>query len=412
MDVDIFHKVRNGLTEYSRNYRSVNPYIMMSYNGLPPFLSKLANMLFLYVIKTKIYGDNATSKGKNEDKRIYTDIELSISDLLMDFNPIKYSDGSDMEMDKSNMIKKIKELHDNNIFYYWKYNKRFLFVMEREIGCWRVFNENGCVVPKTLKKIVKLSDDMISCMMKFENKHGRADRKDIEQSFGAFMNKMINKMNPTASSQLTLWSDDKEVPQYLSEVSSQLKDMDEFEGMDFTDNDVATFLSKVPSTISKRMSEEIRQEDMKNKKQKEMEGALVPKNPNLVKKMGIKVKKERKEKPIEVESSSGPVLMRWKGEIDPLSDSLQFTKYYRHVLHSKTEGKVVFDEMSFDTNAASQILDLLIERNRDRDFLDSWIQYFYDNNLKGQKALKTKYTSLKCFKDTFESYNEKFHVPS
>ena len=84
---NLFHRVRNGLTEYSRNYRSVNPYLMMSYSGLPPFLCKLANILFIYIIKTKLYGEGAKTKGKNEDKRIYTDIELSLEDLLKDFNP-------------------------------------------------------------------------------------------------------------------------------------------------------------------------------------------------------------------------------------------------------------------------------------------------------------------------------------
>jgi len=412
MDENTFHKVRNNLTEYSKNYRSVSPYMMMSYNGLPPYLAKLAHTLFFYIIKTKMYGKSAASKGKNEDRRIYTDIEITLDDLLLDFNPNKYSDGKDIEMDKSNMIKKLKELDKYNIFYCWKYGKKYLFVMEREVGCWKIFNNKGCVAPKTLKKVVNLTNDMITCMVKFEGSNGTVDKKNIERSFGTFMNKMIRKMNPNISSRLPLWSDDKDIYEYTSDVSLQLNKMGEFEGLGFTEKEIETFLTKVPPSVSKKMKkmhEEMRQDEMKTRKEKELEDELLPKNSNLVKGSVMRVKVEKN---IKNTATSRPTLMRWQGNIDPFSDSLQFMKYYRSILQNKTGGNIVFNSMESDAGVAAQILDLMVERKRNKDFLDTWIHYFYDNNLKGQKALKPKYTSLRCFKDTFESYNETFHIPN
>lgn len=416
MDANIFNKVRNGLTEYSKNYRSINPYMMMSYNGLPPYLCKLAHTIFFYIIKTKMYGAGAASKGKNEDKRIYTDIEITLDDLLLDFNPGKYDDGKDIEMDKSNIIKKIKEMDDYNVFYCWKYGKKYLFVMEREIGCWKIFYPNGHVVPKTLIKIVRLAGDMINCMVKLEGSHGKVDKISIEKSFGEFMNKMIQKMDASVCSKITLWSDDKEIEKYTAEVSKQLHGIGEFEGMGFSDErdsfkkESECFLNKIPATISKRMREEIRHEDMKSKKEKEMENDLLPKNPNLVSSAALKVKAD---KPIKNNSvTSIPKLYRWNGSLNPFANSLQFMKYYRSVLQNKSGGQIVFDTMDSDATMASQILDLMEERRRDKDFLDTWLQYFYEHNLKGQKAMKPKYTSLRCFKDTFENYNETFHVPN
>lgn len=150
-----------------------------------------------------------------------------------------------------------------------------------------------------------------------------------------------------------------------------------------------------------------KEDDMKSKKELELE--LIPENSNLVRKRNVRSKKQPK---ILTNESAEPVLMRWKGDLDPFADTLQFMKYYRYVLHSKTEGRVAFNSMNSDSVAATRIMDVLAEAKRDKLFLDSWIRYFYDNNLKGEKALKPKYTSLYAFLKTFEGYNEKFHVPT
>ena len=149
------------------------------------------------------------------------------------------------------------------------------------------------------------------------------------------------------------------------------------------------------------------------KKQKinTLEQDITPNNPNLVRNKRLKntIRPEISKPKIAYETVKVQAY-DYSGEVEPFKDATHFMKYYRAFLlncaNSNNGSKVNFDQYSADSIYATQILDLLQEQNRsNKVFLASWIRYFYDYRLKGSKALKTKYTSLKAFKESFEEYN-------
>ena len=135
-----------------------------------------------------------------------------------------------------------------------------------------------------------------------------------------------------------------------------------------------------------------------------LEQEIIPDNPNLVKAQRIK-----KDKHITLPTDSKVEAYTYTGNVDPLKNAVHFMKYYRAFLSQCAKGKIKFDQYNIDSIYATQVLDLLQDHNRcNKVFLNAWLRYFCDYRLKGHKAFKTKYTSIKTFKETFEEYNGRY----
>jgi hypothetical protein len=142
------------------------------------------------------------------------------------------------------------------------------------------------------------------------------------------------------------------------------------------------------------------------KKIKSIEDDIIPKNPNLIKSRKATPKKRIFEE--KRESSSDVIAYTYDGIVDPFLNSLHLIKYYRSVLSYLGGSDIVFAPYNEDTPYAAKILDVLVENSRsDKIFLNSWIRYFYDYKLKGEKSKKVKYTSLMKFLETFDEYNSR-----
>jgi hypothetical protein len=407
IDMETLHAVGNKLTDVTEKgiYKKVNPYIWSAYYGLPHSLSKLASIIFNFILKTKLYGDGV--KGKDiidEDRRIYTDITIIISDVLNEWDHPKYSKNQDMSANISNMNKRIRELDDNNVFYCWKYKNVYMFVMERDFRTWKFYNSRGCLIPKTLKKISVVGNDMLYCMIRSIRKvHNGVDKSELEASFGHFINRLIDKMNPLVVTEVIKWDGIQEISEYLAQLNEGIKNMEDYKGLVLADD----IFDNLPLSLSKKLQslhDEVTRGDMKKTKSIEsIEDEITPANPNLVR--HHHVKKEKKSKP-----SDKVQAYTYDGDIDPFKNALHFIKYYEALLSQFAQGgRISFNSISSDSLYATQILDLLQEKGRsNKVFLNAWVRYFYDYKLKGNKALKTKYTSLKNLKETFEEYNSRY----
>lgn len=412
MNVGLFNKISDELTEYSKNYKWVCPDLMICYYGLPKSLSKLSNIIFYSIMRTKMYKEKALTKDINEDRRIYNDIAITAEDILREWDNGKYNGGKEVTTDVCNMVKRIRELSDNNVFYFWKYRGVYIFVMVREFGTWKFYNADGCVVPKILKKIVSVGSDMMFCMSKsIRRRYHDFDKTDMENSFGLFINSIIHKMNYMVANNVPKWDNKEDICEYIAILSERLKNMEDFEGLVCDDG----IFQKLPFMMSKKLKEKMAEEmDMKSKKENipsqvisSLESELIPDSPNIVK------KKNRRNGIMKIRgdnlSPQKPIAYIYGRDVNPLDDALQFMKYYRAFIQNLTGGKAKFDDYRSDSLYATQILDMMAENKRvDKVFLDAWIRYFYDYGLKGEKSFKIKYTSLKVFKDTFEKFNSRY----
>ena len=148
--------------------------------------------------------------------------------------------------------------------------------------------------------------------------------------------------------------------------------------------------------------------------QKNLMSDLIPKNPNLV-----RIKKDRINKPKKVKEivlgklPEKPQALSYEGDPDPFKDAPSFIKYYRAFLQI-TKSNVAFDNFGVDAQYAAKILDILAENGRsgNKIFLNAWLRYFCDYKLKGDKCMKSKYTSMKVFGETFSDFNLKFSIPN
>lgn len=418
MNDEINFDARNMLTEYSLNYRYINSPLWYCYIGLGGKLSQLANYLFCKILDSRLYGEKAKTKS-NEDKRIYTDVQMTMERILRDINPNKNYEEKNLASDKGNLMRRVKELEDLNIFYYWKHGDFFIFVMERDIGCWRFYNSKGRVVPKTLRKIVVLAGDMVKYMIDIHKKNNiHVSEEEIRLSYGKFLRKMIGKLNPLVAHSLPIWGDNS-LGDYLKKLKESLDGMHEYSGLTQADD----FVKKIPPTVARKLEKYIDEAIRRHSKStegvmikqiekhevKSLELELVPKDQNIVKKRRERKLKTNIKMPEHLSEPSEPKLYRYDGEVNPFKDAKEFMRYYRAFLTMKFFKSVNFDGYQNDAIYAAQILDILIANKRnDKVFLNGWLSHFCDQKLKGTKAYKTKYTSMKALKETFVEFNPLF----
>lgn len=140
-------------------------------------------------------------------------------------------------------------------------------------------------------------------------------------------------------------------------------------------------------------------------KRSKLEDEIIPANPNMVKKQ----RKKRIKKEVVNTNSQKVEVYAFSGDVDPFKDAPNFMRYYRSFLGQLIQNNgIVFEPFNVDSIYATQVLDLLhINGRSNKVFLNSWLRYFYEYKLKGEKALKTKYTNLNAFKATFKEYNDR-----
>jgi len=389
----------NIVTEHKENYKLVSLYLMDCYNGLhPPLLCKLSHVIFNLIIYNKLYRNtNHKHYDAEEDKRIYSNILITPENILKRLAPSKYQiDNKDIENDIANLSNRLQILDDNNIFYIWRYKQPFtyVFIMERDVGCWKYYNSEAFLTPKTLKKIVRSGKCIIDTMIKLESKRQREiDKSDIEKSFGNFLNRMIDKMNPSVISNLSRWVDTANIFEYIVRLNADLRAISDYEGQVISDD----FMGHLPDPVRKEISNRNTKETKMNAS---LELQLVPQNENLT-----KIRKTR---------SHNPNVMDAKVEhfqsVDPFKNATQFVKFYRSIIREQNNEAKFFDMIS-EANDATYILDAMIKHNRngDKKFLRMWIYHFYSTYLKGNNVYKTEKTSVKELFKTLDAFDASYY---
>ena len=105
--------------------------------------------------------------------------------------------------------------------------------------------------------------------------------------------------------------------------------------------------------------------------------------------------------------------MHFDKPINPTKDSSHLARYYRAFLQQHSgNARIQFDGIASDAEVAAEILDLLEDSGRkNKEFINAWLEYFYDEKLKGGKVYDSKYTSMREWRYSFERFNERFYIP-
>jgi len=391
---------------------------LSKYNGASQISFQIALALFNGIMKSKYNGMDANNK-PNESRRIYNDKILDEKDILRELYPSKYNiDGTDIDNDISNLRKKLWELHDLNIFYRFLYNDTSVFFMERLFICWKTYNPEGCVVPRTIKKIIALRIDVVNRVIVFEKAKGRhAPRHSVEEAYMRFLMGMLGKMSHTVSPLLVRWSKGMDISMYLVDLGKQLGTMDDMEGLTYSDD----FMLRLPATVRKKMEDRIMNMPLKNIA--DMEKDLVPDQQNSVsvtKKLSKSKRGKNKNKNIINIEDLGPELGNFKDDskiIRPFSSASQFYKFYMAEIKIYIRANEMglypkFSPYNSECGVATEIMDMLRENNKEEiSFLSAWINSYCRIHLKGKKSQNIDHTSLRKFKKTFEDFSRSYYIP-
>ena len=392
------NEIRNKLTEHENNYKLCNLNLISCYNGLyPASLSKLASAIFTQILSNKRYHkENSKFYDKQEDKRIYTSLSVTPITLLENLNPVKYcAEGKDASKDVGNMAKRINELDENNIFYVWKcgYPKNYMFVMERDIGIWKYYNNKAYVTPKTLKKILLSTRAMTDNMHRILQESGdKITIHDVRRSFASFISHMVDKLNPSISKEIPRFSDSDNYREYIKAVNNKVKEMDDYDGYEEDD----LFIKRLPLEVQLKTKPAKRKRAKFNK---EVESELLPDNENLVK------PKRRRNKRVPV--SGGEAKFETFKDVEPLKNAKSLFQYYKALVASQNS-EAKFNDYILEVRYAAAILDKLKNNNQDVDFFRSWSLFYFESKLKGNNIKNKDKTSLKSLETTYDEYNSRY----
>lgn len=408
-------KVRT-LTEIEEGYKLVSMNLLSCYNGIhPDSLSKLSNVIFNIILHNKMYIKKGDNKYKeNEAKRIFSTILSQPSDLAYNIHPVKYLNGESTENDISNIVKRIDELEEYNMFYVWKFKQpyTYIYIMERYINSWKYYNKKGILSIKSLRKITSLTKDLIDTMICLENKRDRSPNKEeIEESFGYFINKLLTKIDPNIEKQLTKFTKGINIYSYISTLVGELKKIENTENIEYDEQ----FINRLPTSIKNKLLKlHSNSHTNANTPTKVNEGEdmnlemseLIPQNPNIVKAKKTKINKQREIAINILNSEKGPEAEDGSfNNENPFKNPRAFTIFYRSSI-KLYNGKAVFYDFVSEIKNAADIMDLLLKNNRnDLKFLKAWIRNYLTFALTGNNVYKEEKTSLKTFKDSFEKYN-------
>jgi len=398
------------VTQYEKRFFQLNPYLWDSYIGLKNSWANTASCLMSILLTNKRYKDyNDAGEWKStENRRIYTSICLTPEDILMQTNPVKYFDGADARTDFANLKKRLKELHDGNIFYNWTYRGICMFVMERNIRAWKYYNPKAVMPPRTLKRTVSLLYPMMSRMATFYKTviGVEVDRVKLENSLGYFVNDMISKMAVSVSDKLPKWKSNTSLFAYVLVLEPLLEKIDDEEGLEEDEG----FVYRLPPTVRKKVFEERGIVEEKIMTKLDME-KIIPKNGNL----GDKKRRNSSDKAKEIKNKVDPTAsieaqpLKYEIAINPFENATKFVKFFQKGIRS-FDNKAMLPNIGTETTDAGSIMDRMTDGGRkgDREFLLSWMKWHFQYNLKGQKIYNIKHTCIKKFGETFIDYNSSY----
>jgi len=412
----------NQVTKYQGCYKLVNLYLQACYGAIKPERRAIiASTLFRLSFGDKRYA-KVTDPNFDpvEENRIYNRSKITNADLLREIDPVKYGNGGiSTAKNESDVNKVIRDLDADNIYYRFSCGKPAfcIYVYEREIRCWRYFNSYGCVIPKTLKKIILVSADMIEVMNGFiqaGERNANFDLSRVQDGFGNFINRLIWKMNPSVVAELPQWDDNKHIESYIEDLMAKLSGMGDYDGLEIHPD----FEMNIPPSVRGRLErlekkyKSINAEVIPVKKLKEL---VPPSSKSNVGKLRRKKTKNVTKFPTmekinkdEVEVDDGrPALIGFES-INPFEDEPSFVRFYIYVVQAQNKTA----NIKFDTTQAARIIDKLSDcGRRDKSFLKAWIEWYVVNKLRGSKIYKPKYTSLQAFGETLADYNKRFFCP-
>ena len=407
------------ITEHEERFIQVSPYMLSGYLGLTDKLSKIANWLFL-TLRNKIYKKAKLSEEKKdaEDRRIYTNICTTDEDILIEHNPKKDYSLCNMNSDIANMRRYLNDLHDQNIFYHWRFRDIYIFIMERNIRAWKYYNPKATIPPKTIKKILPCLHIFINRMATFYlNQHNKVvDRIKLENSLGEWLNEMICAMSPSVSDKIPKWEYNTSLFSYIQTIEPLFKDIQDEEGLDEDEE----FIYNLPDYIQEKVFKKrgITEEDIMSEKSSLDMEKIIPEES----KIGVKKKRKTKNSVRRsgktkgktrngVDLTTPPVIQTfsWKTDMNPFDDAPTFTKFFQKNIRNFNP-KAICPKISMETTDAGRILDKMIDsgRKNDNEFLFAWIKWYCEYNLKGDKIFNVKHTCIKKFGETFLDYNSTY----
>jgi hypothetical protein len=396
---DAEHELMNRLTDTDNRGHYNNPYLRASYIPLPNSMCKTCDYLITELLDPVRYERGGVKEGYDY---ISTTKPLTIDDILLNTKSLTYhKKGNRVATDRKNFKPLLKDLHAYNIFYMWECSKFLIFIMERDIRCWKIYNDLGCVTPKTLIKIIERADGIIDDMVRFHVKARTTIKIDrIESSFGVFINTMVDKMYHLVSAGLPKWDKKRNINEYLEELSEELEKLRSYDGLD----ESRDYIDKLPPFVRG----EILKIKGGNGMNSDLEKEVVPVGKAASTAKPRRKKRQKKEEKKKGSTPSVPQQERFNESINPFEDGDSFTKYYRASLANILgTTNIRFDTIECDRAMGLEIIDLLRTHNRqDKSFVNAWIKNFVEVKLKGEKCLKSKYTSMRAFRNTFERYRE------
>ena len=392
------NEIRSKLTEHTVNYKLCNLNLIGCYSGLyPATLTKLSMTIFTQILSNKFYyKEDSQHFNKDEERRIYTSLSVTPITLLENCHPVKYcAEGKVAQKDVGNIVKRINELDQNNIFYVWKcgYPKNYMFVLERDIGLWKYYNPKAYVTPKTLRKIIIATKNMTNTMHRILQESGdRSTIHEVRNSFCQFINHMISKLNPLVAKNLTLWDESKECREYILGLNREVKALDPYDGYEEDES----FFDRLPLEVKLKVKPPKRERP----KHKELELELLPQDDNVVKRTN-----KRKKKRIPIKGALAE--FETFKDCDPMKNANSFCQFYRSLVKSKNDG-AQFDDFRTESQPAATILDKIKGNGQNEVFLRSWILFYVDSKLKGNNIKNKQKTSLRSFEKTYDEYNSRY----
>lgn len=395
----------DSLTEYQRNYKLINLNILHAFLGIQPAIEgDIALRIFLKTMTTKRYR-NTKEKRENddhfaeEDRRIYNTIPLTPEDLLIESNLKKYENNP--ELVKNNVGnyrgKYLLSLQENNVFFqviHKSFPQTRVFIFNRSIAMWKYYNSEGCVIPRFVRKVLNVSDQLSQQLLSFAKKQEKnITIKDANSCVGRSISQIISQMNVQIASRFPRWNDDMILEDYVEKVHEILDGMTDVEGFkiakDFTQN--------LPLTIrSKYMS-------YKQHEKQQLEKELMASNSNLCRKRrSKKINASHVTSKTTTEGRNAEICSFYT---DPFENEVALVKYYHSLLKEKNV-KAALVSVECEVSSASRIFDLLKDNDLENKlpFLRGWIDYYTSRKLFEKRIFNTKHTALSEFIKTFSEY--------
>jgi hypothetical protein len=400
------HDKINKITEVGDSHIKCNHNILDCYNCLSPFvLSKLSFSIFSRVVSNKIYYKKQDShidekERQKETKRIYNTLNINAEFLLRQINPEKYIESNNtLSADIGNLSRRLHAISDNNIFYIWRYGTptHYVFFMERDISVWKYFNPEAFVPVKSILKVLHNSKHAIEDTIKNAKVQNLGmSNFEIENSYVLFLNDFFRRASGQAVSKLLSCNDGSTVYNYINNATELIRSKEVMD-TEFKIDD--NFMNRIPYSIRCELGGGD-SHILDKKSISDILSDISPKDDG-----GLIRKKEKTRVRAIISENIEPDFGTFENS-DPLKNPNSLFNFYRGYLRGMNKN-AQFYSITHQRNYASVVLDSMKDDGKDKKFLISWINYFYNKNLGGSKSQNKDLTSMKEFLSTYSEYLER-----